>query len=145
MYNQIQMVREFHEAFGAPTAKYPMICSPERLALRYKLIHEETQEFGVAAGQLVVLANGGTEPDPANMVEMADALMDLLYVTYGTILELGLEEVAEKMFARVHASNMSKLGLDGKPLLREDGKILKGPNFFKPNLAAYLPAEVLNS
>lgn len=138
MRNQIAMVQAFHQVFGAPVGSNPKICSPERLALRYKLIKEEAEEFGVAAGQLVVLADGGTEPNPPDMVEMCDALMDLLYVTFGTIVELGLQDVAEDMFNHVQDSNMSKLDVDGKPIYRADGKILKGPGFFKPDLKQFL-------
>lgn len=138
MLNQIQMVEKFHTAFGAPVSNSPKICSQARLALRYKLMHEEVQEFGAAAGELIILANGGTEPEPPNMVEMADALMDLLYVTFGTLIELGLQDRAEAMFKHVHESNMSKLGEDGKPIYREDGKILKGRFFSKPTLADFL-------
>ena len=144
MLKQINMVREFHTTFGAPVADVPGICNPDRLTLRARLILEEAKEFLEGAG-LDVNVNGEIVDNPLrvnrDLVLMADALMDLLYVTYGTLIELGMGERSEAMFAHVHASNMSKVGEDGKPVLRTDGKILKGPNFFPPELGQFLSAE----
>jgi predicted HAD superfamily Cof-like phosphohydrolase len=72
------------------------------------------------------------------MEDIADALEDLLYLILGTFIELGLQDLAEPMFVRVHESNMSKLGADGKPIYREDGKVLKGPGYFAPELGKML-------
>ena len=73
-----------------------------------------------------------------DMVEVADALGDMLYILCGTILEHGMQYKIEEVFNEIQRSNMSKLGADGKPVYREDGKILKGPNYFKPSIASIL-------
>lgn len=93
--------------------------------MRLDILEEEVRELreAVAAGDLV---------------EVLDALCDIQYVLDGNFLEFGLHAQKAKAFAEVHASNMSKLGEDGQPVLREDGKVLKGPNFFRPNLAQFL-------
>ena len=69
-----------------------------------------------------------------DLVEVADALGDLLYILCGTIIEHGLQYKIEEVFDEIQRSNMSKLGKDGEPIYREDGKVLKGPNYFKPNI-----------
>ena len=76
-----------------------------------------------------------------DMVEIADALGDQLYILFGTILRHGMQDVIESVFKEIQASNMSKLGADGKPIYREDGKVLKGPNYFKPNIKAVLEVQ----
>lgn len=113
------LVKEFHESFGAPVAETPTLIPLDRSKLRYKLMAEELDEY------LVATVNG-------DIVEIADALGDLLYVVLGSAVEHGLD--LEPILGEIHRSNMSKLGEDGKPVLREDGKILKGPRFFLPNL-----------
>ena len=70
-----------------------------------------------------------------DIVEVADALGDMLYILCGTIIEHGMTELIEEVFDEIHRSNMSKLGEDGNPVYREDGKVIKGPNFFKPDIA----------
>ena len=70
-----------------------------------------------------------------DIVEIADALGDQLYILCGTILRHGMHDIIEDVFTEIQASNMSKLGADGKPIYREDGKVLKGPNYFKPNIS----------
>ena len=137
-------VVEFHEAFGAPVAWTPMVPSEDRRELRCKLIFEEALEFITASGanlcvngEDVMLQNVSliwvNEPD---LTEAADALADLRYVTDGAALEWGIP--LEKCLREVHRSNMSKLGEDGKPLLRADGKILKGPSYTAPQLEEIL-------
>ncbi len=74
-------------------------------------------------------------------VEIADALGDMLYILCGTILNHGMQNVIEKVFEEIHRSNMSKLDADGRPIYREDGKVLKGPNYFPPNLKPLLEME----
>jgi predicted HAD superfamily Cof-like phosphohydrolase len=69
-----------------------------------------------------------------DLVEVADALGDMLYILCGTIIEHGMQDKIEEVFNEIQRSNMSKLGEDGKPIYREDGKVLKGPNYFKPNI-----------
>lgn len=120
------MVEEFHSATGAAIDWR----DPDVVGLRRRLLGEEHRELRdelVAAHQAVVLGL----PIP-NLDKIAKELADLLYVAYGTAVSLGID-LAEA-FRRVHASNMSKLGLDGKAILREDGKVLKGPNYFEPDM-----------
>ena len=93
--------------------------------LRFGLMEEENQEYLEAA-----------ERD--DLVEVADALGDMLYILCGTILEHGLQHKIEEVFEEIQRSNMSKLGADGNPIYREDGKVLKGPNYFKPNIGGIL-------
>ena len=71
-------------------------------------------------------------------VEVADALGDMMYILCGTILSHGMQHIIEEIFEEIQASNMSKLGADGKPIYREDGKVMKGPSYFKPNIGAIL-------
>ena len=73
-----------------------------------------------------------------DLVEVADALGDMLYILCGTILEHGMHYKSEEVFNEIQRSNMSKLGADGKPIYREDGKVMKGPNYFKPNIVSIL-------
>jgi predicted HAD superfamily Cof-like phosphohydrolase len=73
-----------------------------------------------------------------NLVEVADALGDMLYILCGTILEHGMQHIIEEVFEEIQRSNMSKLGADGQPIYREDGKVLKGPDYFKPNIRKIL-------
>lgn len=131
-------VVEFHEAFGAPVAWSPTVPNFERRKLRVSLLLEEVLEFAEASG-VEVLGRPEVCADPLpemNLISAADALADIRYVTDGAALEWGIP--LEKCLREVHRSNMSKLGEDGKPLLRADGKILKGPNFTLPDLEAIL-------
>ena len=73
-----------------------------------------------------------------DLVEVADALGDMLYILCGTIIEHGMQDKIEEVFNEIQRSNMSKLGADGKPIFREDGKVLKGPSYFKPNIKEIL-------
>lgn len=139
-------VVEFHEAFGAPVAWSPQIPPTDRIALRCKLLVEEVLEFCEASGLMVSVyydpASGkhqfefDEDTHERSLVSAADALTDIRYVTDGAALEWGIP--LEKCLREVHRSNMSKLGEDGKPLLRTDGKILKGPNFTLPDLESIL-------
>src|SRR5690606_15133202 len=95
--------------------------------LRYELMHEENQEYLEAA-------------NADDLVEVADALGDMLYILCGTIIEHGLQHKIEEVFDEIQRSNMSKLGDDGEPIYREDGKVLKGPNYFKPDILKILNA-----
>jgi predicted HAD superfamily Cof-like phosphohydrolase len=147
----MSMVEEFHNAYNAPVYRKPTLPSYQnayeevedlmnqlqdrfkkstcksRTFLRMKLIFEEYKELCEA------MRDG-------DFVGIVDGLTDLRYVVYGTYHEFGLAPLSHKAFIEVHRSNMSKLGEDGKPILREDGKVLKGPNFFKPDLASILKA-----
>ena len=91
--------------------------------MRYELIREELEELKVALNE-------------KNLKEVADALTDILYVTYGAGHAFGID--LDKCFNEVQESNMSKLGQDGKPIYNEGGKVMKGPNYFKPNLQKFI-------
>ncbi|MEM7187123.1 MAG: nucleoside triphosphate pyrophosphohydrolase family protein [Bacteroidota bacterium] len=126
MKKKIDAVHLFHTTYGlgikdTPTAN---LGEPKNL-LRYKLMREENEEYLEAANN-------------NDLVEVADALGDMLYILCGTIIEHGMQHKIEEVFDEIQRSNMSKLGADGKPIYREDGKVLKGPNFFKPNIKAIL-------
>ena len=97
----------------------------QKNALRHELMREENEEYLEAANN-------------NDLVEVADALGDMLYILCGTIIEHGMQDKIEEVFNEIQRSNMSKLGEDGKPIFREDGKVLKGPNYFKPNIKAVL-------
>ena len=126
MKNKIKAVQEFHESFGLGISQSPIDrLSTQKLKLRFDLMDEENNEYLEAA-----------END--DLVEVADALGDMLYILCGTILEHGMQHKIEEVFNEIQRSNMSKLGADGKPIYREDGKVLKGPNYFKPNIQSIL-------
>ena len=122
----IGMVRTFHDAFGIKNATIQTAqLSESDFLLRYKLMREENEEYLEAA------QNG-------DIVEIADALGDMLYILCGTILSHGLADKMEAVFSEIQKSNMSKLDETGKPIYREDGKVLKGNLYFKPKIAAIL-------
>lgn len=121
--SNFKKVETFMTTFGQEVKKQPAFPSDETCELRVSLIEEELQELKEAIAE-------GDE------VGVADALTDILYVTYGAGHAFGID--LDTCFAEVQASNMSKLGEDGKPIYREDGKVLKGPNYFEPNLHAIL-------
>lgn len=119
-------VREFHEAFGTPVGDRPALISPDRASLRRALIAEELDEL--AEAQLM-----------GDLVAIADALGDLAYVVYGAAIEYGID--LDAVVAEIHRSNMTKLGDDGKPIYRADGKVLKGPHYEPPSLARVLEVQ----
>ncbi|MCL9805421.1 nucleoside triphosphate pyrophosphohydrolase family protein [Flavobacterium amniphilum] len=126
MQKQIQAVHEFHSAFGLGIKNAPSgDLGENKNLLRFNLMKEENEEYLEAAQN-------------NDIVEIADALGDMLYILCGTILEHGLQHKIEEVFDEIQRSNMSKLGEDGKPIYREDGKVLKGPNYFKPNFEEIL-------
>jgi len=126
MKNKIAAVHEFHSAFGLGIENSPTVdLGIKKNLLRYELMREENEEYLEAA-------NNG------DLVEVADALGDMLYILCGTIIEHGMQDKIEEVFNEIQRSNMSKLGADGKPIYREDGKVLKGPNYFKPNIKEIL-------
>ena len=118
-----EMVQEFHRAFGQKVAKVPTLAGCAVEDLRYDLIAEEFNELDEALID-------------RNIVAVADALTDLAYVVYGMADIYGID--LDVCFQEVHRSNMSKLGEDGKPILRADGKFLKGPNYSPPDLKTVL-------
>ena len=119
-------VHEFHTAFGLGIKNEPTAnIGTAKNLLRFNLMKEENEEYLEAAN-----AN--------DLVEVADALGDMLYILAGTIIEHGMQYKIAEVFDEIQRSNMSKLGEDGHPIFREDGKVLKGPNYFKPNIGEIL-------
>lgn len=131
MIDQLMMLREFHSTFRAHLEDEPTAdLTDETIALRVSLIQEELDEYRKAA-------------EARDLVGVADALSDLMYVVLGTYVSHGLHLHAEALFAEVHRSNMSKLDDDGEPIFREDGKVLKSDNFDHPDLEAILAKDLL--
>jgi predicted HAD superfamily Cof-like phosphohydrolase len=118
-----ELVGDFMEVFGQEIKDEPVLPDWNTCCLRLDLITEEVKELEVA------LAN-------EDLIDIADALTDILYVVYGAGHAFGID--LDACFDEVHRSNMSKLGQDGKPVYREDGKVLKGPDYFDPDLASIL-------
>lgn len=124
----IEAVETFHNAFGIENNYIPTTELTEaEILLRYKLMREENEEYLEAA------QNG-------DIVEIADALGDQLYILCGTILKHGLQHKIAEVFQEIQRSNMSKLDADGKPIYREDGKVMKSELYFKPNIKDILEA-----
>ena len=125
MKEQLKAVAEFHKAFGQKNGKWPQPLERNDYNLRHALMEEENNEYLEAC-------------EKNSLIEIADALGDQLYILCGTILKHGMQDVIIDVFNEIQASNMSKLDSDGKPILREDGKILKGPGYFKPDLSKFI-------
>ena len=126
MKNKIAAVTEFHTAFKLNMNQKPIAnIGKDRNTLRFNLMKEENEEYLEAA-------------ENNDLVEVADALGDMLYILCGTIIEHGMQDKIEEVFNEIQRSNMSKLDENGMPIYREDGKVLKGPNYFKPNIASIL-------
>ncbi len=126
MKHKISAVELFHNSFGLGVSKTMRAdLGKEKNLLRFNLMDEENKEYYEAANN-------------KDLVEVADALGDMLYILCGTILEHGMQHKIEEVFEEIQRSNMSKLGADGKPIYRDDGKVLKGPNYFKPNIESIL-------
>ena len=127
MKHQINSVKIFHEVYNLSYKDSPVAdIGIDKINLRFKLMEEENQEYLEAAKN-------------NDIIEVADALGDMLYILCGTIIEHGMQDKIEEIFDEIQKSNMSKLGEDGKPIYRNDGKVMKGPNNFKPN-----SSEILN-
>lgn len=143
--NSYERVKEFHKVFGHPIGDKPAIPDDDRQELRLALILEEAIELAEAMGyntrgvsnevQYMLYELGPVE-NPTDLIAVADALGDLDYVVNGAAIEFGID--LPKVTAEVHRSNMTKLGSDGKPIYREDGKILKGEGYEPPNLEKIL-------
>jgi len=126
MQKQLNAVKQFHKAFGLGVSEeLKPDLGNQKNNLRFNLMKEENEEY------LEAVQNN-------DLIEIADALGDMLYILCGTILEHGLQYKIESVFDEIQRSNMSKLNLDGKPIYREDGKVLKGPNYCKPNFVEIL-------
>ena len=118
-----QKVKNFMETFGQEVKSRPSFSSDKINMLRYNLIKEELDEFKQAL-------------DNSDLLEVADALTDILYVTYGAGHAFGIN--LDACFEEVQNSNMSKLGTDGKPIYNDQGKVMKGPKYFKPDLSKFI-------
>ena len=124
--NELDAVQAFHEAFKIGVNQKPTIEVSDKIKeLRFNLMKEENEEY------LEAVQNN-------DLVEVADALGDMLYILCGTIIEHGMQDKIEEVFDEIQKSNLSKLGKDGKPIYRNDGKVMKGPNYFKPNISKVL-------
>lgn len=126
MKAKLKAVEIFHKAFGLGIQQKPIAkLEDAKLKLRFDLMAEENEEYLEAAKN-------------NDLVEVADALGDMLYILCGTIIEHGMQYKIEEVFNEIQRSNMSKLDENGQPIYREDGKVLKGPNYFKPNISKIL-------
>ncbi len=118
--SKLEMVKDFNKSFKIEQKSKPSLISQEKFELKFNLMQEELNEYKEACKN-------------KNLVEVADAIVDMMYVLYGFITQHGLSDVFYDLFEEVHKSNMSKLER-GKPLFRSDGKVIKGSEYFKPNL-----------
>jgi predicted HAD superfamily Cof-like phosphohydrolase len=126
MKDKIKAVQQFHEAFKIGYRTIPKANLGEaKNTLRFDLMKEENEEYFEAA-------------QSDDLIEVADALGDMLYILCGTIIEHGLQHKIEEVFNEIQRSNMSKLGANGEPIYRQDGKVMKGPNYFKPDIRSIL-------
>jgi predicted HAD superfamily Cof-like phosphohydrolase len=121
--SNFQSVKKFMQTFGQEVKNKAEFPNEKIVKLRYELIKEELEELNQAIKD-------------KDIKEVADALTDILYVTYGAGSAFGID--LDKCFDEVHRSNMSKLGSDEKPIYNEIGKVMKGPNYFKPDLSKFL-------
>jgi len=122
----ISNVEQFHDAFGIKNNYIPTAeLTNDEVELRFNLMKEENEEYLEAAKK-------------GDVVEIADALGDQLYILCGTILRHGLQDKIEEVFAEIQKSNMSKLDESGQPIYREDGKVLKSSLYFRPNIKSIL-------
>lgn len=130
LHQTITYVREFHESFRLPVRHQPTgELSEQELMLRYNLMKEENEEYLEAA------KNG-------DIVEIADALGDMLYILCGTINAHGLQHKIAEVFEEIQRSNMSKLDENGQPIYREDGKVMKSNRYFKPDIRSILKESI---
>ena len=126
MKKQIKDVQKFHDSFSIKNNYEPTgIIDEDMFSLRHRLMNEENEEY------LEACKSG-------DLVEIADALGDMMYILCGTILSHGLQDKIEDVFEEIQKSNMSKLDSDGNPIYRQDGKIMKGLNYFKPDIKKIL-------
>ena len=125
MQEQLSKVAKFHRVFKQKDGIEPQLLSKNDFLLRHKLMAEENEEYLEACEQ-------------NDIVEIADALGDQLYILCGTILRHGMQNIIEDVFNEIQESNMSKLDENGEPLFREDGKIMKSKLYFPPNISKIL-------
>ena len=125
MKKQLKQVEDFQKAFGGFIGEGASFPPLDRCVLRQRLLQEEVLELHEAWSN-------------KDIVEVADAITDCLYILFGTAIEFGLQDKLEEFFDEVHGSNMSKLNEYGRPMYRNDGKVMKGPYYYKPNLKKIL-------
>jgi predicted HAD superfamily Cof-like phosphohydrolase len=125
LQDKLNKVAEFHDAFGVGNNQTPTLITKEEALLRYTLMREENEEYLEAANK-------------GDLVEVADALGDQLYILLGTILRHGLQDKIGEVFDEIQRSNMSKLDENGQPIYREDGKVLKSSLYFRPDIQRIL-------
>ena len=124
--DNIGKVREFHEVFGLEYHETPNANISKRIyELRHRLMQEENDEYLEAC-------------EKGDLTQIADALGDKMYILFGSIIAHGLQYKIEEVFHEIHRSNMSKLDEEGKPIYREDGKIMKSSNYFLPDIRKVL-------
>lgn len=124
--DKIDAVKHFHEVFQIGNNESPTVdLTKEEFKLRFNLMQEENEEY------LEACENG-------DLVEVADALGDMMYILFGTILRHGMQHKIAEVFDEIQRSNMSKLDADGNPIFREDGKIMKSDLYFKPDIKSIL-------
>jgi len=128
LHDKIKSVAEFHDVFQIGNAAKMTLIEERDYLLRYNLIKEENEEYLQAC-------------QDGDLVEIADALGDQLYILFGTILKHGLQHKIEEVYDEIHRSNMSKLDENGLPIFREDGKILKSTRYFRPEIKSILDRE----
>ncbi len=121
LLSKIMLVHHFHETFKIGNADEPTLINEKDYTLRYNLLKEENDEYLEAC-------------EKGDLIEIADALGDQLYILFGTMLKHGLHHKIEEVFDEIQRSNMSKLDEQGNPIFREDGKILKSNLYFRPNI-----------
>ena len=125
MKKQLDSVKQFHDTYKIGYSNDPIAdLGPKKNKLRFELMSEENEEYLDASNN-------------NDIIEVADALGDMLYILCGTIIEHGMQDIIEPVFDEIQKSNMSKLGKDGNPIFREDGKVMKGPNYFKPDFKKF--------
>ena len=128
--DKIEKVAAFHTAFGIKNNEAPTLLNLEETMLRYTLMREENEEYLEAAKN-------------NDLIEIADALGDQLYILLGTLLRHGMQDKIVEVFDEIHRSNMSKLDENGKPIYREDGKVLKSNLYFRPDIAKIMNSETI--
>jgi|TARA_R110002153_G_scaffold63295_4_gene169956 predicted HAD superfamily Cof-like phosphohydrolase len=128
MKKQLQQLWDFQSVYDQTRNTKPTLINPTESMLRYELGKEELIEYLEACNN-------------DDLVEVTDALADQLYILLGTMVAHGMQGIIKDVFNEVHRSNMSKLGEDGKPIYREDGKVLKGPNYSPPNIGKFLDTD----
>ena len=131
MINKINKVKKFHELFFIGNEDEPKaVIDESTFLLRHRLMKEENEEY------LEARKDG-------DMIEIADALGDMLYIWCGTVLKHGMQDIISEVFDEIQRSNMSKLGEDNKPIFRDDGKVMKGPNYFKPDIKGIFKKSII--